>query len=134
MIKNNKLSLIRDKKDESNNSSELFDNLDIENKLNEKNETKGGTSVPSLVENIFNRLEGVCLLLWGEYLNEEDVARLFRLPDPCGKGKNTIRNYALRSKKLPYAKAGRHGLLFHRKDCDKLFSALRSESLNDFFN
>ncbi len=116
-------------------SQELFDNLNREKKIEDENNfTNQEIRSPSFFDSIFNRLERVCLLLWGDFFNEEDVARLFRLPDPAGKGKETIRNYALRSKKLPFAKAGRHGLLFHRKDCEKLFHSLRNESLNDFLN
>ncbi len=117
-------------------SNTLFDNLNDSKKTVDENDLKNieGLKRPSIIDSIFNRLERVCLLLWGDFFNEVDVARLFRLPDPEGKGKDTIRNYALRSKKLPFAKAGRNGLLFHREDCEKLFHSLRNESFDDFLN
>ena len=83
-----------------------------------------------IFEYIFNRIERICLMIWGNYFNEEDLAILFRIPDPRGAGKNTIRNYALRSRKIPFAKVGRQTLLFNKKDIERLYEALRSESID----
>ena len=111
--------------------SSIFDNL-IKEKIDEK--THKGFCInfmSEIIDKIFNRIEKICIILWGTYFNEEDVAYLFRLPNPKGSGKETIKNYALRSKKVSYAKAGRNGLLFHRDDLDRLYKGLKSESVRD---
>lgn len=110
-------------------SQKLFDNLKKEKKTVDENKT---TSVLDVVDRIFDRIEQICSLMCNEYLNEEEAARFLRLTDPKNKGRLTIRNYALRSKKLSFAKIGRTGLLFKKKDLEKLFDLLKAENSTNF--
>lgn len=110
----------------------IFNNLESYQTVDENTQVKERPSGFSLIiERIFDRVEQIALNHWGEYFNEEDVARLLRIPDPTGEGKRTVRNYALRSRKIPFAKIGRQSLLFHKKDIKILYEALRSEVFSE---
>jgi hypothetical protein len=128
MLKNNIQAYHSHKSEEL--ASTIFNISNNNKKVDEKKESKLVQGASFLLDVFFNRLERICIILLSDYLNEEDAALLFRLPDPNGKGKETIRNYALRSKKLSFAKAGREGLLLNRKDLNKLYEDLRTEKLN----
>ena len=82
-----------------------------------------------LLDHFFQKLELICILKSHDYFNEGEAAMFLRLPDPFVKGKDTIRNYALRHKKLSYYKVGRDGLIFKREDLVKFLNHQKSESV-----
>lgn len=104
--------------------SELFDNLIDEKKYD----------LTKTINHIFKRIEQVCILLGHDFFNEVEAARFLRLPDPENSGKEVIRNYALRHKKLTFHKVGRNGLIFQRKDLmDFMETQKSSETLSPKF-
>lgn len=114
--------------DKTPDSHLLFDNMNNEKKTVDEKEN---VDVLNVVNNVFDRIEQICVLLFNDFLNEEEAARYLRLVDPKNKGSATLRNYALRSKKLSFAKVGRTGLLFNKKDLNKLFDLMKAESFKN---
>jgi hypothetical protein len=106
------------------NSDSIFENLNNSKKQVDENHR----DILDVVDKVFDRIEKIVSPIFNEYFNEEEAARFLKLSDPSGSGKQTIRNYALRSKKIPFAKIGRGGLLFHKQDLDKLFQLLKTET------
>lgn len=102
-------------------NTEFFDNSIIEK----------GHDVLDTVNHVLNRLEQVCILLGHNYFNEVEAAKFLRLPDPEGSGKETIRNYALRHKKLSFHKVGRNGLIFQRSDLVEFLRLQKSEFFHE---
>lgn len=82
-----------------------------------------------LADRILNRVEQVCILLGHDYFNEIEAAKFLRIPDPCNVGRETVRNYAIRWKKISYHKVGRNGLIFHRADLENFLKNQKTESL-----
>ena len=67
----------------------IFDNFNDSKKTVDE---KLNSDVLNLNEVLINGLESTLQLLWGEYFNEIEAAKFLRLPDPEGRGKNTIKN------------------------------------------
>jgi len=122
---NKETSLYETHHEESDDSSGLlFENL-VEEKKKE-DEKKPDRLISSVFDRIFSRVERVLIVLLHEYLSEVEAASYLRLSDPEGEGRSTIRNYALRSKTLTFAKIGRNGLIFSKTDLDNF---LRSKKV-----
>lgn len=85
----------------------------------------------NVVDSVFGKLESFLVLLKHDYFNEVEAAMYLRLESPQTIGRETVRNYALRSKKLSFIKIGRTGLIFSRKDLEKFIESQRSECFRD---
>ncbi len=82
-------------------------------------------------ERILNRVERLVVVLYHRVFDEVEAAMYLRLPDPETRGRETIRNYALRSKKLSYYKIGRNGLTFLKADLDLALDRFKVHSFRD---
>lgn len=100
-------------------------NILKERKKNEDENTKSFSL--NVVEEIFRNVERIQILLKHNIFNEIEAAYFLRLPNPETEGRKTIRNYALRSKKLSYIKIGRNGLTFSRKNLEDFVQLLTHE-------
>lgn len=106
----------------------LFKNLHNSDKTEDEN---GKNFFLNVVDCVFGKLESFLVLLKHDYFNEVEAAMFLRLESPQTIGRDTVRNYALRSKKLSFIKIGRTGLIFSRKDLEKFLESQRSECLRD---
>lgn len=77
------------------------------------------------------RIERLAVILWHDKLDEIEAAMYLRLSDPYGKGRETIRYHALRSRKLSFHKIGKSGLIFLKVDLDKALKHFKFESHRD---
>ncbi len=84
-----------------------------------------------IFERLLNRVERLVVVLYHKVFDEVEAAMYLRLPDPEHKGRETIRNYALRSKKLSYYKIGRNGLTFLKADLDLAIDRFKVHSFRD---
>lgn len=107
----------------------LFQNLDSSEQTEDEKEPR--KTLSSVIDRIFNRIERILIILQHEYLSEVEAASYLRLSDPDGEGRDTIRNYALRSKTLTFAKIGRNGLIFTKTDLDNFLRAKKVMSHRD---
>lgn len=82
-------------------------------------------------ERLLNRVERLVIVLYHKIFDEVEAAMYLRLPDPENRGRETIRNYALRSKKLSYYKIGRNGLTFLKADLDLAMGRFKVQSFRD---
>lgn len=114
---------------ENHQDDTLFKNFNISEKTEDENESRKKLS--SVFDRIFNRVERVLVILLHEYLSEVEAASYLRLSDPEGEGRDTIRNYALRSKTLTFAKIGRNGLIFTKTDLDNFLRSKKVISHRD---
>jgi len=114
--------------DYENDQSTLFKNLNNSEKTEDENEKNFFLNV---VDCVFGRLESFLVLLKHDYFNEVEAAMFLRLDSPQTVGRDTVRNYALRSKKLSFIKIGRTGLIFSRKDLEKFIESQRLECFRD---
>lgn len=108
--------------------NKLFKNLNNSDKTEDENSKNFFLNV---VDSVFGKLESFLVLLKHDYFNEVEAAMYLRLESPQTIGRETVRNYALRSKKLSFIKIGRTGLIFSRKDLEKFIESQRSECLRD---
>lgn len=106
---------------ESSNDNEL--DFPIENPVSE---VKLG-----LIDRLLNRVERLVVVLFHQIFDEVEAAAYLRLPDPEHGGRETIRNYALRSKKLAYYKIGRGGLTFLKTDLDMALGRFKVQCFRD---
>jgi len=104
----------------------LFDNNKYENvrKFSDNNAFQ-------LLERVIERAERLAVILWHDLFDEVEAAMYLRLPDPQGKGRETIRYYALRTHNLSFHKFGKNGLIFTRSDLDKALKHFKFESHRD---
>ena len=56
------------------------------------------------LDNVLERIEKLIVVLCHGLFDEVEAAMYLRLPDPYGKGRETLRNYALRTRKISYYK------------------------------
>jgi hypothetical protein len=84
-----------------------------------------------IFERLVNRVERLVVILYHKVFDEVEAAMYLRLPDPEHRGRETIRNYALRSKKLSYYKIGRNGLTFLKADLDLAIDRFKVHSFRD---
>lgn len=84
-----------------------------------------------IFERLINRVERLVVILYHKVFDEVEAAMYLRLPDPEHRGRETIRNYALRSKKLSYYKIGRNGLTFLKADLDLAIDRFKVHSFRD---
>lgn len=84
-----------------------------------------------LFERLLNRVERLVVVLCHKIFDEVEAAAYLRLPDPETRGRETIRNYALRSKKISYYKIGRNGLTFLKADLDAALGRFKVQSFRD---
>lgn len=84
-----------------------------------------------IFERLINRVERLVVVLYHKVFDEVEAAMYLRLPDPERRGRETIRNYALRSKKLTYYKIGRNGLTFLKADLDLAIDRFKVHSFRD---
>lgn len=84
-----------------------------------------------IFERLLNRVERLVVILYHKVFDEVEAAMYLRLPDPEHRGRETIRNYALRSKKLSYYKIGRNGLTFLKADLDLAIDRFKVHSFRD---
>ncbi len=84
-----------------------------------------------IFERMFNRVERLVIILCHEIFDEVEAAMYLRIPEPETRGRETIRNYALRSKKISYHKIGRNGLTFLKSDLDKALGRFQMQSFRD---
>lgn len=117
-----------DLNDYENTQNKLFENLDGSKKIEDENKKRFSLNV---VDCVFGKLESFLVLLKHDYFNEVEAAMFLRLESPETIGRDTVRNYALRSKKLSFIKIGRTGLIFSRKDLEKFIESQRSECIRD---
>lgn len=108
--------------------NKLFKNLNNSDKTEDEN---GKNFFLNVVDSVFGKLESFLVLLKHDYFNEVEAAMYLRLESPQTIGRETVRNYALRSKKLSFIKIGRTGLIFSRKDLEKFIESQRSECFRD---
>lgn len=108
--------------------NKLFKNLHNSDKTEDEN---GKNFFLNVVDSVFGKLESFLVLLKHDYFNEVEAAMYLRLESPQTIGRETVRNYALRSKKLSFIKIGRTGLIFSRKDLEKFIESQRSECFRD---
>ena len=108
--------------------NKLFKNLNNSDKTEDEN---GKNFFLNVVDSVFGKLESFLVLLKHNYFNEVEAAMYLRLESPQTIGRETVRNYALRSKKLSFIKIGRTGLIFSRKDLEKFIESQRSECFRD---
>ena len=113
---------IFDKKIESVSDNELDFQLEDFPALN----TKMG-----VFERVLNRVERLVVVLFHKIFDEVEAATYLRLPDPEHQGRETVRNYALRSKKISYYKIGRNGLTFLKADLDMAMGRFKVQSFRD---
>lgn len=85
----------------------------------------------SFFEHLLNRVERLVIVLCHKIFDEVEAATYLRLPDPENRGRETIRNYALRSKKISYYKVGRNGLTFLKADLDMALNRFKVQSFRD---
>lgn len=114
------------------NDQEFTSETDVENELELSLED---FPVPSgnlgIFERLVNRVERLVVILYHKVFDEVEAAMYLRLPDPEHRGRETIRNYALRSKKLSYYKIGRNGLTFLKADLDLAIDRFKVHSFRD---
>ncbi len=108
--------------------SVLFDNLIDEEKIVDESKKNILTNI---LDCIFSRVEKFLVLLKHDYFNETEAAMFLRLSRPESTGRETVRNYALRSKKLSFIKIGRSGLIFTRKDLESFINSQRLSCFRD---
>lgn len=84
-----------------------------------------------IFERLVSRVERLVVILYHKVFDEVEAAMYLRLPDPEHRGRETIRNYALRSKKLSYYKIGRSGLTFLKADLDLAIDRFKVHSFRD---
>ena len=82
-------------------------------------------------ERLLNRVERLVIVLCHKIFDEAEAAAYLRLPDPENRGRETIRNYALRSKKISYYKIGRNGLTFSKADLDMALERFKVQCFRD---
>ena len=82
-------------------------------------------------DRVLNRVERLVIVLFHKIFDEVEAAAYLRLPDPEHRGRETIRNYALRSKKISYYKIGRNGLTFLKADLDLAMGRFKVQSFRD---
>jgi len=113
---------------QDNNSDLLL----IEKRIVE-NRQKNSVNEPfqGFLEKILERVERLAVILWHDKFDEVEAAMYLRLPDPFGKGAETVRYHALRTHKLSFHKVGRNGLIFTKADLDKSLKLFRFESHRD---
>ncbi|MBL6988674.1 MAG: helix-turn-helix domain-containing protein [Bacteriovoracaceae bacterium] len=97
----------------------LFDNL-IKIPLTDEDKTP---IVLSFIESLLDKYIKLQIILKHDIFNEVEAATYLRLSDPQGAGRNTIRNYALRSKMLSFYQIGRNGLTFTKSDLDNFLNS-----------
>ena len=89
-------------------------------------DTKAG-----VFERLLTRVERLVVVLYHKIFDEVEAAMYLRLPDPENRGRETVRNYALRSKKISYYKIGRNGLTFLKADLDLAIDRFKVQSFRD---
>lgn len=118
---------------DSEDDSEIFENQ-IES-YNENELDFQSEELPTITLGIFdrllNRVERLVIVLFHKIFDEVEAAAYLRLPDPEHRGRETIRNYALRSKKISYYKIGRNGLTFLKADLDLAMNRFKVHSFRD---
>lgn len=119
------------------NTAHLFDDIEKDtlfknlNNSDKKVDEKNQNFFLNVVDCVFGRLEKFLVLFKHDYFNEVEAAMFLRLELPETLGRDTVRNYALRSKKLSFIKIGRAGLIFSRKDLEQFIQSQRSECFRD---
>ena len=113
---------IFDNKIESSNENELDFQFEESPALNLK---------LGIFERLLNRVERLVVVLCHKVFDEVEAASYLRLPDPEFRGRETIRNYALRSKKISYYKIGRNGLTFLKSDLDLAMDRFKVQCFRD---
>jgi len=106
----------------------LSNNLKSERKLDENNPV----GLLKIAEYALANLTKLMFVLKHNIFSEEEAAMYLRLEDPNGKGKQTIRYYALRARILSYSKIGRDGLIFLKIDLDDFVKNQRVQSVDSF--
>ena len=114
---------------ENDQDDTLFKNFNISEKQEDEKEPR--KTLSSVIDRIFNRVERILVILQHDYLSEVEAASYLRLSDPEGEGRDTIRNYALRTKTLTFAKIGRNGLIFTKTDLDNFLRSKKVISHRD---
>ena len=113
----------------------IFDNLiesSNENELDFQVEESQVSNVKlGVFERLLNRVERLVVVLFHGIFDEAEAAAYLRLPDPEHRGRETIRNYALRSKKISYYKIGRSGLTFLKADLDMALGRFKVQCFRD---
>jgi len=102
------------------------------NRIDEKSQKNSiNDPIQEFLENALDRLERLAVILLHDNFDEVEAAMYLRLPDPFGKGLETIRYHALRSRKLSFHKVGKNGLIFTKADLDKALKLFKLESHRD---
>lgn len=123
---------------ESNSVEQVFPDQEFESESDVENELELSLEdfhIPNanlgIFERLINRVERLVVILYHKVFDEVEAAMYLRLPDPERRGRETIRNYALRSKKLSYYKIGRNGLTFLKADLDLAIDRFKVHSFRD---
>lgn len=107
----------------------IFDNFDDSKKTVDENQKSFSLNI---IEEVFKKVEKICILLGHDIFNEVEAAYFLRLSDPETTGREIVRNYALKSRKLSFSKIGRNGLTFSREDLEKFVQSQKAESFQVF--
>ena len=84
-----------------------------------------------MFEKTLERIERLTVILWHDKFDEIEAVMYLRLPEPYNAGAETIRYHAFRTRKLPFHKVSKNGLIFSRADLDKALKLFKFETHRD---